>query len=155
MSVLRFSRSIALYFGLVTVLSAVSSVAEAQLTFYNLAPCRVFDTRTPPPGTPLPASTEKKVTMKGVCGVPSGALTVSINVTMIQPSQQGFLVLWPTGGTYPSVSNVNANANEPAIANGAIVPIAAVVVPDLSVAYGTSNGAGTTHVAIDVTGYFK
>jgi len=93
--------------------------------------------------------------IKTVCGVPTDAQTISLNITAVAPTNSGFLFLWPAGGAIPGVSNLNFNAVEPAIANGAIVPLAAGS-PDLSLAYGAPNGPSDfVHVVIDVTGYFK
>jgi hypothetical protein len=65
------------------------------------------------------------------------------------------MVLWPTGGSVPLVSTLNFAAGEPAIANGAIIPVA-VGTPDLSVTYGTCcGGTFSTHLILDVTGYFQ
>jgi hypothetical protein len=134
---------------------AFSQPAQAQgLQYFAVTPCRAVDTRTGFGGI-IPASTERKFTMKGVCGVPGTAKAVSINVTVVTPTQDGFFALWPSGGTYPSVSTINFLANEPALANGAIVPIAAVGTPDLSTGYGTASGSGQSHLVLDLTGYFQ
>jgi len=122
------------------------------LQFYSLTPCRAVDTRSGYGGI-VYAATTRNFQMKSVCGVPSDAKTVTVNVTMVGPTQMGYVVVWPAGTSMPAVSNINANAGEPAIANGAVVPIATSS-PDLSLAYGTAGG-GTTHVLLDVTGYFK
>jgi hypothetical protein len=54
------------------------------------------------------------------------------------------------------VSNLNFAAGEPALGNGAIVPLGATL-PDLNVyaKAGPIPGPGTVHVVIDVTGYFQ
>ena len=66
----------------------------------------------------------------------------------------GFFSMWPAGGTFPVVSTLNFLAGEPAIANGAIVPLGASATQDLALAYGTAGG-GQTHAILDVTGYFQ
>ena len=53
--------------------------------------------------------------MQGVCGVPSGAKAVSVNVTAVGPAGLGFLTLFPQGTTQPVVSNLNYSAGEPAL----------------------------------------
>lgn len=134
---------------------AASGRADAQaLSFYNLSPCRAVDTRNGSGGI-LPGATERKLQIRGVCGVPADAKTVTVNVTAVGPTHEGYLVLWPTGGNFPVVSNLNFNDGEPAIANAAVVPLGSGS-PDLSVAYGAKfGGADRTHVVVDVTGYFK
>ncbi|MGZ5382277.1 MAG: hypothetical protein ACXWFQ_10465, partial [Thermoanaerobaculia bacterium] len=96
----------------------------------------------------------RNFTIKSVCSVPGTAKAVSINITVVSPSADGFFFVWPAGGAVPGVSTINFNAGEPAIANGAIVPLA-VSTPDLSGAYGTALGTGNAHVVLDVTGYFQ
>jgi len=136
--------------------SAFSRPAEAQtgLQFFAVTPCRAADTRTGFGGI-LPASTVRNFTIKTVCGIPTTAKAVSVNVTVVAPNADGFFFVWPAGATIPGVSTINFNAGEPAIANGAIVPLNTAGVPDLSGAYGTASGAGNAHVVLDVTGYFQ
>jgi hypothetical protein len=150
MSKVRIARALLVASAVVAGLSA--SQAQAQgLQYFALTPCRAYDSR---PSNVLPAATERKVTIKGVCGVPLTAKAVSLNATIATPTVDGFFSLWPAGGTFPVVSTLNFLANEPAIANGAIVPLAVGTTPDLSLAYGTTGG-GTTHAILDVTGYFQ
>jgi hypothetical protein len=148
-----------------TILIAASIVAagfvahpalaqSAGLQFYAVTPCRAADTRSGFGGI-LPASTVRNFTIKSVCNVPTTAKAVAVNVTVVGPNADGFFFLWPAGGAIPGVSTINFNAGEPAIANGAIVPLAAAVGNDLSGAYGTALGTGTAHVVVDVTGYFQ
>jgi hypothetical protein len=55
----------------------------------------------------------------------------------------------------PLVSNINATAGEPALANGAIVPLTVDPGFNVSVVYGDDGVPATAHVLLDVTGYFK
>jgi hypothetical protein len=141
-----------------------SHPGEAQLQFYNLAtPCRAVDTRSTN-APPVPAATERKFIIKsGACPIPTDAKTVTLSVTVLSATYDGFLVLWPTNGTYPPSSNLTFLAGE-TIANGAIVPLCALGAtyplcpsgtPDLSVAYGNAFSIGSVHVVLDITGYFK
>jgi hypothetical protein len=132
-----------------------SRPAEAQtgLQYFAVTPCRTVDTRTGNGGI-VSASVQREFTIKGTCGVPGTAKAVSLNLTIVTPNTAGFFSLWPAGFDFPVVSTINFIAGEPAIANGAIVPVAAST-PDLSAAYGTGTGAGQTHVLLDVTGYFQ
>ena len=77
-------------------------------------------------------------------------------MTAVGPNGDGFLTLYPAGSARPIVSNLNFNAAEPALGNGAIVPLAAAV-PDLAVfpRVAVLVGTGTVHMVIDVTGYFQ
>lgn len=139
---------------LVAIVAPMRSGGQA-LQFYNLTPCRAVDTRAAGYGGKVPGATVRNFQIKGVCGVPADARTVALNVTAVSPTHGGYLVLWPAGTTIPPVSCLNFNGGEPAIANGAVVPLGAGN-PDLSVAYGAPLGASDlVDVVLDVTGYFK
>jgi hypothetical protein len=133
---------------------AESAQAQTGLQFFAVTPCRAADTRAGFGGI-LPASTLRNFTIKTVCGVPNTAKAVALNVTVVQPTQDGFFFVWPATFAVPGVSTINFNAGEPAIANGAIVPLYTGGVPDLSSAFGTASGSGQCHVVLDVTGYFQ
>lgn len=142
---------------LVLTLALWGHTAAAQaLSYYNLPPCRAVDTRAGYGGI-MTASTVRNFTLKGVCGIPAtpgDVKSVTFNVTVVSPSDTGYLVLWPVGGTYPGVSYVNFTGGDAAIANGGVAQIATTA-PDLSATFGTCCGVGTIHLVIDVTGYFK
>jgi hypothetical protein len=122
--------------------------------FYVLTPCRIIDTRNPVGaygGPALPAATTRNIGAAGRCGVPSGATSLSVNLTVVAPLAVGWLTLYPgpIGNTRPVVSSINF-MNGRTIANNAIVTVA----PD-----GTINvyngGTSATGFIIDVNGYFK
>ena len=144
-------------------LSAASAplFAGGPYQYHALTPCRVFDTRTVSTqtnGNPIPASATQNYRIQGNCGVPNGAAAVTLNLTVVAPTAAGFVSLWPSGGTFPTVSTINVTAGEPALANGAIVPLAAVSLStdkDLALVYGIAAGTATTHVIVDITGYFQ
>ncbi|MCM3877291.1 MAG: hypothetical protein NEA02_12860 [Thermoanaerobaculia bacterium] len=158
---IRFGRGLVLALPFV-VAGAFSQPAEAQqgLQFYAVTPCRAVDTRSGSGGI-IPAATERKVIIKNVCGIPPDAKAVSLNATVVFPNTDGFFSMWPSGGVFPVVSTINFLAGEPALANGAVVPLSLnpVACPlgncDLSIAYGTASGTGSLHAVLDVTGYFK
>lgn len=154
MSKVRIGRALFIAASLVGAgLIARPAQAQTGLQFFAVTPCRAADTRSGFGGI-LPASTVRNFTIKTVCGIPGTAKAVSMNVTVVAPNADGFFFVWPAAGTIPGVSTINFNAGEPAIANGAIVPLA-VGTPDLSGAYGTASGSGNAHVVLDVTGYFQ
>jgi hypothetical protein len=155
MSKVRIQRALLVVASVAAVgLAARPAQAQTGLQYFAVTPCRAVDTRSGFGGI-VPASTERKFTMKGVCSIPTSAKAVSLNVTVVGPTNDGFLALWPTGGTYPGISTINFLAGEPALANGAIVPVAVTVTPDLSAGYGTATGTGQTQLVLDVTGYFQ
>lgn len=154
MSKVRFERAF-LFAASFLAAGIVARPVQAQvgLQFFAVTPCRAVDTRSGGGGI-MSASVQRNFTLKGVCGVPGTAKAVSLNVTIVGPTADGFVSLWPTGGAFPVVSTINFNAGEPALANGAIVPLA-VATPDLATIYGTASGAGAINTILDVTGYFQ
>jgi len=138
-----------------------SALAAGPYSFYSVTPCRVVDTRgaTGVNGGPaLSSGSARNFSIAGgTCGVPATARAATLNVTMVGPTQSGFLKIWPYNTTRPLVSTINGSAGEPAIANGAIVPFAADPSFQISVVYGTCGPScpGTADVLIDITGYFQ
>jgi hypothetical protein len=141
----------------VAMLTAAVAEAAGPFQFFSLTPCRIVDTRGPigvTGGPVLTAGAPRNFPIAGQCGVPSSARAATLNVTMVGPTQDGFLSIWPYNTPMPTVSTINAAAGEPAIANGAIVPLTTDPSFHVSVVYGTAV-PGTSHVIIDVTGYFQ
>ena len=126
--------------------------ALTQLSFYTVTPCRVFDTREssgPTLGAPLTCGSDRTFTVAGTCGVPATARAVSLNLTGTGSSAQGNLRLFASGTPAPLVSSLNYAAGQTR-ANNAVIPlgtggqISALCSP-----------SGTTHVVLDVNGYFQ
>jgi hypothetical protein len=138
--------------GLFFAASSLRAQASGPYQFYGITPCRVVDTRTMNPPS-LTAATQRDFAIIGSCGVPSTAKAAAFNVTMISPTVDGFLKIWPYGTTRPTTSNINATAGTSAIANMAVVLLTAGT-NNISLVYGTAGG-GTCDVAIDVTGYYQ
>lgn len=121
--------------------------------YYPLSPCRLVDTRgaTSTNGGPgFTTDSSRNFTVRGLCGVPTTAKAVSLNVTVTQATAPSWLAVWPSGGTRPNVSMINFESSDPALANGIIVGVSTNA-QDLSV----YNNFGSVHVIIDVTGYFQ
>jgi hypothetical protein len=143
------------------VLAALPTQAFAQsagpFQYHSLTPCRLADTRNAPGPSGGPIRSDgatRNFPVQGLCGVPVGARAVSVNLTAVGPTATGFLTLFPAGITRPVVSTLNYSAGEPAIANGAIVPLADQTTNPLDVAVFSRVSAGTVHMVLDVTGYF-
>lgn len=148
------------------VLAALPAQAAGPFQFHSLTPCRLADTRnaTGPQGGPILVGQQTRTfPVQNQCNVPIGAAAVSVNVTAVGPNGPGFLTLFPTGGTLPLVSTLNFASGEPALANGAIVPLgtySATAPYDLTiysriVGPGAGETGGTIHMVLDVTGYFQ
>lgn len=114
------------------------------LSLYNLAPCRVLDTREPA-GTP-PFSGAQSVSVAGsLCTVPQAAQAYVFSATVVPPAPLGYLTLWPQTQTQPLASTLNA-LDGAVTSNMAIVP--------------TTNGyvdaffSEPSHLILDISAYF-
>lgn len=131
---------------IVGILGTISASAQTgPLQFYTVAPCRVFDTRD---STPLGQSVARDFAVRGHCGIPTSAKAVSINITVLDATQQSYVALWPSGGTQGS-STINFYPGQQ-LANGAITPLSTNP-NDLTLL----NCCGTVNVILDVNGYFQ
>lgn len=141
-----------------------SSSAFSSLQFYSLAPCRLVDTRGPtnPQGNGGPiidANTARHFPIFGAdarpCGVPSGAKAAVLNLVVVGPTSGGHIIAYQYGyPDIPLVSNLNFDANEPALANGAVIELGQDANRQLTVWTAMSPGA-IAHLVIDVTGYYQ
>ncbi|MGA2712967.1 MAG: NHL repeat-containing protein [Bryobacteraceae bacterium] len=84
------------------------------LNFYPVTPCRLVDTRNANGvlgGPTMGAGTTRAYPLsQGSCGLPgvSGAEAYSLNMTVVPQGVLSYLSTWPTGGTQPVVSTLNA-----------------------------------------------
>ena len=83
----------------------------------------------------------------GVSGIPlTGVTAVSLNLTAVGPTAEGYLTVWPCGSSQPNTSNVNF-VKDQIVPNAVIAPVDSTgkVCIDSSVA---------SHVVVDVNGWF-
>ncbi len=117
--------------------------------YYAVAPCRALDTRS---STPIPAAGTLTVTLTGgSCGVPATATAVSINATVTQPQAPGYITIYPADEAAPTSSTLNFVAGQTR-ANNAVVSLAAGGAGTINAVNGST---GSTHLLIDVNGYFE
>jgi RHS repeat-associated protein len=114
--------------------------------FFTLTPCRVLDTRDQ--SAPLTPGETRTVALAGVCGIPSSATAVSVNITAIDATAQGEMTAWPANEPQPATSAISyqtglnrANNGILKLGNGAL-------------AFYANQLSGTVHLVIDVNGYF-
>jgi len=55
--------------------------------------------------------------------VPNSVAALALNVYAVNPTNVGFIKVWPASGTEPAVSTVNYQPGLIAIATGALVPV--------------------------------
>ncbi|MDQ2712117.1 MAG: protease pro-enzyme activation domain-containing protein, partial [Acidobacteriota bacterium] len=128
--------------------AAVGSLPSA-LRFVPVTPCRVADTRHsngPFGGPAIPAGGSREfVIHNSPCGIPSGALAFSLNVTVVPAASLGYLTVWPNGQAQPTASTLNSDGRIKA--NAAIVPAGSDGGVDVY-------ASDQTNVILDIDGYF-
>lgn len=112
------------------------STGHAQSIF----PSRVLDTRQN--ATPLTPGEVRRVDVQQ-----SGATSVVLNVTAVEPTATGYLTVFPDGAGRPDASNVNFLAGQTS-PNLVVVKVGPGGFVDVY------NAAGTTQLLVDVVGAF-
>ncbi|MEQ1701885.1 MAG: S8 family serine peptidase [Ilumatobacteraceae bacterium] len=128
------------------ITSTLSSNSNQGL-FVPITPGRAYNSRTGPAFTTGESRTVQLtgLTPAPLPSVPSNAVGVSANLTVVNPPNVGFLTVYP-GPTQPSTSNVNFSPGK-TVANAALLALA----PGGTV-IATMSKPG--HVLIDINGYF-
>jgi N-acetylmuramoyl-L-alanine amidase len=125
-----------------------ADVAPGEGLLQPVAPYRVLDTRSTVALGPGESRALQVAGTGGAAGVPaSGVSAVIVNLTVTRPTASGYLTVYPGGQSLPSTSSLNFLAGETR-ANRAIVPVG----PDGTVTI--YNRAGTSHVVVDVNGWY-
>ena len=119
-------------------------------TFFALPPARVLDTRTGVgvPRGPVAAGRSLVLDVTGVAGIPTDGVTaVTLNLTAVGPTADGYLSVHPSGTARPLSSTLNTS-------RGVTTPtqVTAKVGADGKVVVYSS--AGSVHVLADVAGYY-
>jgi hypothetical protein len=131
---------------------AVSIPATASGTganFFTVTPCRAVDTRLGN-GQPVPAGGDQTFFLAGNCGIPVDATSVSVNVTVTQPTASGDLRVFAGSTTPPTTSVINFRAGQTR-ANNAIIRLG----PGGSITVHDDQATGAVHFILDVNGYFQ
>jgi hypothetical protein len=120
--------------------------------FVGIQPCRVADTRgngAPITGGIFANSAQRTWDLTGLCGLPAGTDAISANFTVVAAGgipPGSFLLAWPTGQAPPPTAIMTYGPGQ-IISNAAIVPLGPG--EQLNV-----NVSGSTHIVMDVNGYF-
>ena len=119
--------------------------------FHGVTPIRLFDTRDNTGGvgtSPIGPNTTLHFNVKGKGPVPaSGVAGVVMNVTVVAPTVESFLTVFPDDVTLPLASNLNFVANQ-------VVPNLVTVRVPASGVVDFYNKFGAAHVVGDVVGYY-
>ncbi|MDT0164737.1 SpoIID/LytB domain-containing protein [Actinotalea sp. AC32] len=114
--------------------------------YVALPPKRLLDTRTT--FQSLGAGQRVDLTVLGREGVPTtGVSAVVLNVTMVAPTTDGHLRVWPAGSNLPNASAVNTTGRR---TQASLVTVGVGGQGKVSL----WNAAGTTHYLVDVLGYY-
>jgi uncharacterized repeat protein (TIGR01451 family) len=124
------------------------TVGPEVLSFYTVTPCRAVDTRTT---TAVASGALRTFPVAGTCGIPATARAVAVNVTVLDATGAGYLVLWRSGSTLPGTSNVNFSTGRTR-SNNAIVALSAGGSMD---GWAAVEGNGSVQMLVDVSGYFQ
>lgn len=125
-------------------------VPDVPLDFHTLSPCRVVNTQS---GAPLASGVPRIFSIAGSCGVPASAKAVALNITILSPTANGNVALWPANQAKPGTSSINFGAGQNRANNG-ILSLATDGSGDLS-AQSFLVDSGTVHLILDVAGYFE
>ena len=118
--------------------------APNPMSLYSVPPCRVLDTRQPPPGVLFEGELGVDVENSG-CAVPSTATGYVLNATVVPPGALGYLTLWPDGQNQPTVSTLNA-VDGAVTSNMAIVPTGDGSIDSFAI--------NPTYLILDIAGFF-
>jgi ELWxxDGT repeat protein len=124
------------------------------LGFHPVTPCRVADTRDPTgpaAGVPLANAQTLILPVAGRCGIPSTAISVAANVTVVNPTVTGTLSVFAGGPIVSGTTEVPVTADKTRALNA--IPLLGTS-GSLSFHAALPQG-GSTHVVLDVSGYFE
>ena len=141
----------------ITVRTSSDAYAVEIDTFHGLTPARLLDTRFGSPtvdgfginGGPVNGNATTTFSVLGRGGVPSsGVGSVALNVTVTNPTDGGYLSVYPGGVMRSTSSNLNFRVGQTA-ANMVLVPVGDYGLIDVF-----NGSGGTVDVIVDVLGWF-
>lgn len=119
-------------------------------SYVAIVPQRVYDSRNAIGAdrrVPLGPGEQVIIPISGVGAIPaSGVVSVVLNTTVVAPTTDSFVTVWPTGRERPATSNLNPRPGR-AVPNMVVVPLGA----DGTVSLYNDRGLG--HVIVDAVGY--
>jgi len=133
-----------------TVSLTVTTLGSA---YTPISPARVLDTRN---GTGAPAGAVSNggavrlLVAQNDNFLPASMSAVAVDITVTDPTGNGFITAYPEGVSQPNASTVNYGKGQ-TIANAAIVPVGSDGYIDLA---NTMAAAGSADIVVDVSGYF-
>jgi hypothetical protein len=137
------------------ILPAVDLVPDNESKFVTMTPCRLVDTRTTQPlsaGSTRTFRSRDPLTSQGGnpagCGIPAGVDSISVNLTAIFATGNGFLRAWEAGTPQPTATLLNYT-NAFNVSNAVVIPVDSTAAGAFTVeVFGQSTG-----LVVDVVGY--
>lgn len=152
-----FGAAVAVCLGSGGVMTASATLQSGEkAVFVPITPCRVMDTRGAPTtvgprNTPLGAAETYSISVLGAngsCTIPSDAVSLSMNVTAVNPTFGSFLTVFPFGAPLPIASNLNYTAGQAPVPNAVEVKIG----NDGKISF--YNEGGSVNLVADIVGYY-
>lgn len=136
-----------------SVPTTVVVVPGTAKSFYTVIPCRLLDTRQ---SSPLGSGSQLTFAVAGIsafaCGIPANAKALSVNITVVSPTGDGFISVFPGNYPVPVASTINFGAGQTRT-NNAILPLSSDGSGTLA-AQPVIVGKGNVQLIVDVNGYF-
>ncbi len=129
----------------------MSADAAAGGAYVPVTPERVMDTRIGQGGPALVGGTNRDLqpySYRGTGAIPEPSAVV-LNVTVVNPTTEGFLTVWPNGRPQPNTSNLNFRAGD-VVANAVTVAVGDAQRVQLAMPPGTNGD-----VIVDILGYVR
>ena len=149
-------------------LLTVSQEGALKSKTFTVLPCRVLDTRLSNPPAPIPANGTRSILVAGdltgagtvrqggatTCGVSDFATAVYVNVVVVNPDGDGYLIVYPFNASPPLASTLNFSAGQ-TIANQVLVPICTPTAASCGFHLNVTMAGARADVVIDVSGYLS
>lgn len=115
--------------------------------YTSIDPVRVIDTRAGLNSVkePVPAGGTVKLDLSGYAGITAA----SLNLTVTDSTEGGYITAYPDGAQLPDSSNLNFGKGE-TVADEAVVQVGSDGYVDF-----TNTGTGTVELIVDLSGYFS
>jgi hypothetical protein len=113
-------------------------------TYFGITPQRLLSLTT------LKTAVARTVQVTGLAGIPSGAVAITGNLTVVNPSLAGYLAVTSVATNAPTTSTLNFPAHDNR-ANAVTIPLGPG--GKLGITY-IGKAGSSTQVVFDVTGYF-
>ncbi|HVT17995.1 MAG TPA: hypothetical protein VHQ90_17690 [Thermoanaerobaculia bacterium] len=133
---------------------APAAAPSPALGFFTVTLCRVLDTRTPGQGPALTSGKARQLTIAGKCGIPATAVSVAVNVTAVDPTDDGSLSFYPNPSSQPPTASALSFTRGRKRANNTLLTLNTVQKDGTVQAMPAMQHEGAVDLLIDVNGYF-